>query len=393
MHRFLGLCLFAIVACAFSVSLPAQTIKMDPKPDPKAETKFTWPKEIMGKNLDAWVREMKSSRDASTRDQAIRTVPLFGPDSMKAASANLLFALTKDPDINVKLTAIATIPVLGFDLPEREAGLNALVNIVKPNSGAASHTRYETVMCLANCGPIARRAIPTLAEYTIFDQNSWQNRKAAVYALGRLGVPVGPETGPDLQAVKALVKCLRTETSHQIRREAINSLLLLGPPRIEAAWRDLRDALIHTMRDPDHSIEIWARVAYIRTELELIKPNDPNLAALAKYLTSSDLARKAEALQAFGLLGDEAKSRLADIIAVATNEKEELVMVGTAIWVLAQIPAETAKILPVLDQLKKHKEEGIRKAADAAYMSLTAPPTGPKIELKFDPKLDPKKKK
>ena len=400
MRHFLLIGLMAAGMWTVSVNLSAQVIKTDPKPEPKMEPKapkFVWPDKIQGKNLDFWVREMKESRDASTREEAIRTLSSFGPEATRAASPNLINAITKDPDINVRLTAISMVPTLGFDEANLDVGLTSLVNIINPKlSASPNHTRYEATMALGNCGPVAKRAIPVLIEYTIIDPTSWHNRKAAVYALGRLGVATDKDKGPDVVVAKALSKCLRLESSHQVRREAINSIMLLGPPFLEAAWKDVRDALTHGMRDPNHSIAIWSRVAFIRTEHELIKSNDPNLMALVKFLGSSDLLVKAEALEALGYLGDEAKSRIADIIALATTKSEkpeDLGMAVTAIWVLSQMPAETGQLLPIFDQLKRHKEEGIKQAADIAYRMLVLRKDDPDKKEKKDPKdaKDPKK--
>jgi len=358
--------MFALAAAA----TPAQEPKNVPK-DPRDEIK--WPKEVLGKTLDQWIREMRESSDASTRDQAIRMLPMFGPDSRRA-SVNLVNAIAADKDINVRLTAINTVPLIGFDEANTDPGLNALVNILKPGSGAANHTRFEATNSLAACGPIAKRAIPTLIDFTSVDITSWQNRKAAVAALGRLGVPTTADGGPDIQALRGIIKVLQTDRSHQVRREALSSLLMLGPPKVELVWKELRKALDFAMKDPDKSIALWARVAFVRTEQELIKTNDPNLVAITKLLASKDLEVKQEAVQALGVIGEEAKTRLPELIAIVEGKNEEPYMIATALWALSQIPSETGKILPVIDPLKRAPDATIKAAAEQAYRTLTDKP-------------------
>jgi len=365
---FLGLLLTAIGMMSHETAT-AQVLKTEPKEEPK----FEWPKEILGKNLELWVRTVKESQDASTRDQALRTLPMFGPDSRKLASANLINAFTKDPDINVRLTAIAMVPIIGFDEQYVDAGLNGLIAILKPGSGHANHTRYEVTMAIANSGPIAKRAIQTLADFTLRDPTSWQNRKAAALALGRIGAENQPGNGPDLAAVAALVKSLspQIETSHQVRREVVNSLMLLGPPVVEANWKALRLGLTGSFKDTDKSIALWARVVYLRTEQDPIKAADPNLVAIAAQLSNKEPSLRNEAVQAIGVLGEEGKSRLSELIAIAQNNSEETYIIATAVWAMGQMPSEAGKIIPIIDPMKRHVDEMVKAAAGNSYKMLT----------------------
>ena len=196
---------------------------------------------ILGQFNDRFA-QAPASLDASTREQAFATIPLFGPDCRKAAGPNLLYAIQHEKDVNVRLAAIAAVPIIGFEESLRQQAFTALTEILKRADVHPSHTRYEAAMALGNCGPVARDvALPVLIELTCRDFGSWQNRKAAAYALGRLGLSTG--LGPDVRAINELIRMLQVDTSHVVRREAINSLLLLGPPYVEAPWRKLRETL------------------------------------------------------------------------------------------------------------------------------------------------------
>ena len=365
---------------------PKTEPKVDPKVDPKAEPKFEWPKKIADKDLAHYVKEMREAKDASTRDAAIHILPAFGPDATKAASVNLIHAMSLDTDVNVRLSAISTVPLIFFDTKDVDAGLNALVKIITPANGGSNQMKHAAAMALGGCGPLAKRAIPVLTDFTLKDVASWQNRKAAAFALARIGQLTGKDDGPDLKVVHALSLSLRTETSHMVRREIVNALMLLGPPRVEATWKEMRAALTYVAeKDTDRSVSIWARVALIRSEQDLITDKDPNLQVLVKLLSQSDPALKLEALQALASVGEEAKSRMGDILAFVNNEKEEPFIVATAIWVLSQMKSEANKLIPIIDPMQRHKDPFIKAAAEAAYRALTE---------KFDPdKKDPMPKK
>lgn len=422
----LGLFMLGMLIGVHSADLSAQVLKTEKK-DPKAEAKvdpkkeapkeIEWPKKILGKTLDQWVQDMvlPKQKDASMRDFAIKTVPLFGPDARKAASKNLIQVLTNDPDINVKLTAIQTVPLLGFDDRDLDEGLAALYAFVnKGVSNASNHTRYEVTMALGKCGPIAKKAIPLLADWTLKDFSSWQNRKAAAYALGRLGLPtpLPPDplakkddppkmSGPDVGAVRALADRLSrlNEPSHQVRREAVQSLLLLGPPQNEVVWKDLRVKLANAFKDTDISTQIWARVCFIRTELDLIKPGDANLDAIKTLAqTHEEAAIRLEAVQALGTIGNEASSAVTYLRKLAEDpelakiddkemtlaQRDKLLIAVMAIWALGQMTAEQNQLVPVLTALQRHPKEVIKNAAKDAYTNL--------VRL-GDPKFEPPPKK
>jgi HEAT repeat protein len=359
---------------ALGNSSPAQVLKKELEPEKPPEIK--WPKEIQGKDMATWVRTVRESKDASARDQALRTVPYFGPECRKLVGPSIISAITTDPDINVRLTAISMVPLIGFEPELVDEGLGALISVLV-NKNNANHTKFEATTALGNCGPIAKKAIPAIMSHTLIDMTSWQNRKAAAAALGRLGQPIGKDDGPDLQAVKGLASLLylaKKDPSHLVRREAINALILLGPPKEETTWKFLRAQLTGAFTDPDKSVALWARVAFIRTEQELIKPTDANLLAVVKLLSSKELAEKQEAIQALGVIGEEARWRLADLIAIAQGKNEEPIIIATALWSMSQMPSETGKILPVIDPLQRAPDPTIKAAAESAYKTLTEKP-------------------
>ena len=165
-----------------------------------------------------------------------------------------------------------------------------------------------------------------------------------------------------------------------------------------------------------------ARVAYIRTEQTEIKPNDPNLLAVTKVIADSDktilstgkivdattaiiknqeglegklgfnpalkheaiLTRaeaaqekleatqlKQEAIQCLGTIGNEASSQLPKLFAIVQDKNEEPMVVVMALWAMSMMPSEIGKVLPVIDKLRSHENEVVKKAATNAYKALT----------------------
>ncbi len=289
-------------------------------------------------------------------------------------------------------------------------------DIIKPIAPMhANHTRYETTLALGNCGPIAKRVIPTLVTHTLIDFTSWQNRKAAATALGQIGQPdpEAKDSGPSVQAIEGLIKALTTDPSHLVRREALNALLQLGPPYMEKPWKELRAALTACFTSKDKNIALWSRVVFIRTEQALIKSSDPNLQAIVKQIAASDvivkqqkeveaklaklaesddpavkvdaleqkqtaiqvrieaLQAKQEAIQALGIIGEESRSRVDELIAIAQGKEEEPIVIATAIWAMSQMPSESPKIFPVIDSFRSAPDATIKQAAESAYKALT----------------------
>ena len=406
--------LFVLLTMSFmgipGLQVDAQQLKK--KPDPKAKKKddkdpepkkFEFPTEIGGKKVEYWVNEVKHSKDPSMRDLALKTIPNFGPKVRPLISKTLIHVLRTDPDINVRLTAINMVPVIGFESEDMKEGMSLLYRYLDPSYITTSHARNEALMALGRCGPVAKDMIPKIISYPLKDTTSFLNRKAAVFALGRIGMgtpkPKKSESDPDelgppdSRCILALCKSLQYDVSHEVRREAVDSLLILGPPSEEKVWKELRktlDAVIRDKNEIDPTVTLWARVVMIRSSTEKASISDPNLIAIANMVDDKkDFSMRLEALKALAILGNEAKSRVPQLLAYAEdpliakiNEKteveselrdgiERITLATMALTALAQMTDELNMLLPHLDKLKRHEKEPIKKAAEAAYQALT----------------------
>jgi hypothetical protein len=376
-----GACLIATDSVSQEKSdTKAPELPKKPEPPKKSEgPKVDYPKEILGKNLETWVREMHVSNqaDPSLRELAIKTVPLFGPSCRKVASSNLLFALTKDPDYSVRLTALGMIPSIGFEgSADIDAGMKAVIDMATRSQ--QNHTRYEALMALSNCGVVGRRAVPAVLQFAVNDSTSWQIRKAAVYALGRIDIDEERIKGPGADTLSALIAraTYGRESASLVRREAIQSILILTPPVPTAqALRELRKALVDCKRDPDKSVGIWARVCLMRLETDRVKPNDPNLRELVGMFKNPDPIVRIEAIQGIGTMGSEVKVTVPELMNVVDHD-DDLTCKINGVWALSQMGASAEEIIPYLEKLKKthrgktDRDEIIRNAAEEALGTL-----------------------
>src|SRR5205809_5708073 len=103
MRPFFSFVLLAGVFGLSTASMPAQAPTGEGKDEAPKMPEYKWPEKIQNKTIDTWIKEMRGSKDASTRDEAIRTIPFFGPVSTKALGRHLIDAIKTDPDINVRL--------------------------------------------------------------------------------------------------------------------------------------------------------------------------------------------------------------------------------------------------------------------------------------------------
>lgn len=341
----------------------------NPPMPPKKDAAGNWPKEIGGKKLSQYVREMRENSDPAIREAAIRVLPAFGPDAQDMASKNLLYALTKDPDINVRLAAMSVVPVLGFDEPDVTEGLGAVFNYLGSES---SHIRYEACVIVAQIGPfpLARKnAIPKLIARG-GETTSWRIRQAANVALGSVGRgitnPENPEQriDPEQPAVDALLRSLRSDSAAPVRREAANSLIAVGPvaaPQVKN-WRTSLETAIKT--EKDKSVALWARVVLLKNDPLGIKANEAHLSVVSALLTADEAGGRLEACQALGVLGDDVRFKVKDLLDVITNPKEESEVVSAAIQAVSGMKSQAAITIPVLQKVKEtHKNEDVRKLA------------------------------
>jgi HEAT repeat protein len=305
-----------------------------------------------GKTVTQWVREFQD-RDPSIRENAVRSIPHFGPEGRKALPS--LIEEFHTTDSGIRANAANAVGLLGLDEKNLKAGVTGLTRLLKDTQAVV---RLQAVTALGHIGPAASDSVPALATAGK-DPTSWEIRKAAAFALGAVGQD---RSGPDTRAVTALVTAL-SDAGAPVRLEAVRSLLRLGPPAQAATRKSAIQGLQRLFTDRDDTVIIWARVAVMRLD----QVSETYLSAIAQYLKNADPALRSEAASALGTVGLAAKSRVPDLQEAVDKEKEAPAVVLTSLWALTQMGDGGKKALATLT---KHGNPDIKKAATEALGSM-----------------------
>ncbi|MCI0699703.1 MAG: HEAT repeat domain-containing protein [Planctomycetia bacterium] len=397
-------------------------------PDKKDPPEIKWPTEIGGKDIKAIIKEC-SDPDPTVREFGLRTLPGFGPAAQKAPASKAIISRmnTKvESDPGVRIAAFNVAGVLGFDAEaDWIESRRLLISAVNRGTGLE---RLHAVQALGLYGPKGEGAITALTGVAMRDP-SYETRRAIAQTLGRIGF--NEKSGPNMKALTALADTLASDASAAVRMEALQSLMLLGPP-----WAGVlkpgdkqnppintKDAAVITRsmririgdpktkpptppKEKDNQVEIWCRLVLMRFDLSEV--NEENLNAFAKHLSGADIGVKLQALQALGLMGEGAAKKLDEVIRVLNDKEMPRPVTATTINVLMAMGAAAKPAIPELKKMaaeikaaaaKKIKpEQAGEKAADEEFVKLIelaikhideAKPTSPSSGSK-DPK-EPKK--
>lgn len=367
----------AFVFALVTVTVVGQTTQ--PKDKEKDKESEMPPTDVGGKSLEQWIKAF-SDYDISTRDQAIRSVVMFGKDARKAVHG--LIGQLSSPDVGVRANAASALgtlaPVIVEDDKLLDDTVRALVGRLAPVETQV-YVRYQCATALGRFGPKAKdaKAINTLASSTLRDPNSWEIRKAAAFALGRLAFD--PKNGPDENTVKHLTGALK-DTAHQVRLEVVTSMIILGPPAqpqaAQATTKSL-ETLIKT--EPNPLVSLWSRIAIMRMNKNLVTPT--NITAISKFQKHTDPGIRCQAAQALAMLTSEAKSTVLPLIMDGLKDKDLNVVLFT-VGVLGNL-GENAKVaVPELQKLAKDSKEDDIKEAAAMAIEAIMPKLKPKPEAK-----------
>lgn len=366
-----ALVLSALLAAAAAGQTPAQP---DPKEPPKGPTKLPelkWPVEIGGKNARGWLKDV-TDPDPAIREAALRTIPNFGPDVRKEAGKLLLTRMAfptaggeKDP--GVRITLFSAVALIGFEDPKDEAEAIRLLGLTADQGLAGGLARLHAIQTLGSIGWKAEPAVHLVAGVAMTDP-SYETRRNIARTLGQIGF--NETRGPNSKALQALAGTLAKDISVAVRMEALQSLVLLGPPWAAARKADdknppkineesakfVADAMrarIGTGKtkaaELDKQVEIWCRVVLMRFDPKEI--NDENLSAIGRHTTAPDAGPKVQALQALALFGEQAGPQ-ADAAVRVLDDTDPLVL-GTAISALASMGVKAQGAVPELEKLEK----------------------------------------
>lgn len=343
-----------------------------------------WPKDINGRTVDDCVKEMRTNSDPAVRESAVRTLPLYGPFGRDKGADNLVYALTKDHDLNVRLAALAVTPavLLGFaDVPDQPLA-DGLTGVMRLLDHESSNVRYEAVLACTAVGPYMKTAQPTVVSKLKFkaqDNGSWHLRRAAVVALANIGQGVPPTAegskglDPDRDVVTALLQVMRSDNCGLVRRAAIEGLIAVGP--VSAAqqneWKRSLDNMFKPGAEKDKINLLWVRVLLIRNSPDGTKGNEAHLNAVADALKSEDVVTRIEGCRALGVLGEDAKTKLQGLLDLIRDVKQPPEVTAAAMIAVTTMKSQDQIIMPVLRNVSlTHLNPDVQKVAQEAMAAL-----------------------
>lgn len=350
-----------------------QTASSTPQPTepPKGPTKPPepkWPVELGGKDLAAWLKDV-TDPDPAVREFALKTLPNFGPENVRRAAGKLLLTrMTAEKDPGVRITVFNTVALIGFESAADEKEAVRILAETASNSPPGSLSRLHAVQTLGLIGPRAEAAVSSLVGPPCTDP-AYETRRSVANTLGRIAF--NETTGPNVKALTALANTLARDVSAAVRMEALQSLVVLGPPWAGPAppggktppkinW-DAGKAVADSMRarlglgkgkllETDRQIEIWCRVVLMRFDEKEI--TEDNLRAIARHLDpKGELGPKLHALQALALFGEMAGSQV-DAVVRMLDDDDPLV-VNQTLTTLAAMGVRAQGAIPLLEKTEK----------------------------------------
>jgi HEAT repeat protein len=340
-----------------------------------ASVDYTPPKLIGGEDMESWIKKLNHS-DPGIRVTAVRCVPMFGKDAAKAIPK--MVDLILDRDTSVRLAAVDVLSSNGVDDPKQLKEMFGYLNdnyLYSPQTslrtqGAFAIGRMAPLLISAFSKDIAEKTIPRLlSEYQLRYPGSFELRKAAAFALGR--VAYSPD-GSDTRAIVALIRALNDD-SLAVRVEATQSLILLGPPSDAGSILKEKKILSDKMVVEKNNVQrIWLRLAFMRLDVKEVTAK--NLEPVAKALDDSDPLVRSAAAQALGMMGKSASTVAGNLRAGLKFEKsekpEDLDFLIKCLWAIGQMGTDAGFMMNDVKPLTQHKNEQIRKIAQDTLDSL-----------------------
>jgi HEAT repeat protein len=386
--RSLFLSVLALTALLFLVSAPEGASKKKTKKDPKKGAEMdnaaSQATPIGGKTFDQWLKDLDDP-DPSVQENAIRTILLYGRSARGAVPKFIKMAKYRRgyvPDVSTKVNVAIALGVVGLTEDDRDAGVTLLMRLLFDEQAIV---RLHAALALARIGPDAKKAIPKLL-IKLGDRTTWEIRKACAMALGTVAIPPDKETPAKTEVISRLRKAL-TDPCHQVRVEAAQALVILGPPNNKT----LKQAVITTLslrakNDRRKLVRIWAEVGVMR----MTKVRKERLVRIGKFLTDPVLGNRCAAARALGSIGPDASSQIPTLIKILDDK--DPIMVSWTCWALAQMGKKSLPAIPKLEKLAQNTKDPDMKQN---YLeTVKAIKTATKNQKKKGEKITiPKKKK
>jgi hypothetical protein len=321
-----------------------------------------------GKTIHQW-REMMKAPDASKRTEAIMAIMNFSPDSGSAVVSDLVDRLM-DTDVGTRAKACLALRYVNLRQSDGQRVIKALAGRIVagpfPEYESQAIIRYEAAVTLKrfpDAGPMAPKIIRGLQ-----DRTSWEIRQVCAGMLWRLGRDA--KDGPDPTIIKAFLEWIPYEHCHFVKLEIVQGLGAMGRPADKLLQVRLVSFLQQATVSNNKALALWAYVAL------LAQGGDANeskkyLGKVANYLTSQDTDIKVQAAMALGGLGETAKGRVPDILAMLKRDKDkDTVAVQGACAALGRMGDTSDKVIDALLDLLDNKDPARAGWAVKAFVDL-----------------------
>lgn len=380
----LALLVSAVMNAQPTAAGAAQPTKKETDKKEPEKKEYKWPTEINGKNIDAVMKDL-TDLDPVNREYAARTLPNFGPAAQKEPVSKLLLKRMKpafEADPGVRFAVYTAVGSIAFDNNNDNTEALRILAEVVDLAPSGSSSRYNAVQTIAMFGPRGYETITKLTGNAAKD-DAHETRRVIASALGR--VASHPETGPNMRAMRSLADHFSRDPSAAVRMEALQSLMLLGPPWADVKKKDAKEnppikvkeaeEIVKFMKvrvgDPklkttglekDKQVEIWARLVLMRFDPKEI--NEDNLEAFAKHLSGGDIGVKVQALQAIAMMGELAGKKVDSVARLLEDKALPMQLTLVTVQTLAAMGAGAKPAIPKLKEFLTEVNKTIDKLKD-----------------------------
>jgi HEAT repeats len=333
------------------------------------EVPFVEPKEVHGKTFKEWVSEIHA-KDPSRREEAMKTILVFGPDRAYEAVPEIIKEINKhktgNVDLAVRVNGIATMSTIlrAQKKPDREVLKDALAVYKMGLKDTQAIMRFKAVQGLPAVGPIAHEAVEEVITVAR-DPATWELRKEGlqtltVIAFNDKGVPT-PKLLPEL--FRAL-----NDSSLQVRLTSLNALGLVSnanlPKADEASIVSKLNS--HLASESDKIGLIWTHFTIMSASKEVSKKQ---VGPIAAALKDADPKVRNQALTALASVGPKAKAWAAAAVEEVLDDPDPSIAMS-AIVTLVRIHATDS--IPALEKIVANKKANqvLRDNAEEAVDQL-----------------------
>jgi HEAT repeat protein len=345
-----------------------------------------WPDKIYEKNVHEWLKVIETEKDPALREQALKVLWNFSPSEVRKLGAKLLLRRMisgGEPDNGVRIAVIDLVGALGMDEPADITEATRILSL-SANNGASA-LRLHAIQALGRFGPKAYHHINDLTSDVVMSDSAFEIRQALAQTLGRIGA--SESGGPNTKALNALTILATKDQCAVVRMEALQSLLLLGPPwsaNLKPGSKDPPEYdpkraqdMVEVMKarlapkkgsvatETDKHMELWYRFVIIRFGVK--DDLEEQMTAIAHHLTDPEASVRIQALEILGRLGDLAAPKLEAIMKLLSDK--ELAVRATALMALGGIGEKAMETLKGIIRDPKEETE-IRVAALAGLAKM-----------------------